>query len=96
MKICRKYPWAPKAKHPHTWQFEDARGSWKIMDDEYQEIYETLYMSGQTQDHVTHAYGDGGRKTYRYHIDLGAMTQTNETTGKVRRVRRATWSQLYN
>ena len=75
---------------PQVWQFQDDDGGWGDFQDQQQEILRGQFRGGgrgQAQFQMT--IGDNWRgEPNIYTIDLVALTQTNEGTGKVRAIRR--------
>ena len=70
------------------WQFRNQKDTdWKDMPTFYSDLHE-----GQFADNVVYFEYDvqyaKGTKNYHYCVDLNAWTQSNQNTGKVRRIRR--------
>ena len=72
------------------WQYEGDAGTWANMPQEFMEVYENAFRRS-TEALPTYEYMmkfRGNRGWFSYVVDFSTMTQTNKTTGNMRRIRR--------
>ena len=74
-----------------TWEYTNSTGDeWRSMDRSYSQQHEEHFNRGDLTFEYDFKFGKHKRKVYEYVVDFVDMTQTNITTGTVRRIRRRT------
>ena len=72
-----------------TWEYRSSKDEyWKEMGNFHSKLYELEYLKNQYYFTYNHQYGANKEKNYFYKVDLNNFLQKNDTTGKVRRIRR--------
>ena len=72
-----------------SWEYRSSKDEyWKEMGNFHSKLYELEYLKNQYYFTYNHQYGANKEKNYFYKVDLNNFLQKNDTTGKVRRIRR--------